>query len=83
VKFLRKGDVLYWHQLKRSGEIPGVREDVRARPQSQTRSRSCESSRSECGRREGSGMNTGSERGERGEGGGQILGRLGVFIGGQ
>lgn len=28
---LRKGDVLYWHHLQRSGEIPGVEEDERAR----------------------------------------------------
>jgi hypothetical protein len=28
---LRKGDVLYWHHLQRSGEIPGVAENKRAR----------------------------------------------------
>jgi len=28
---LRAGDVLYWHHLSRHGEIPGVREDPRAR----------------------------------------------------
>lgn len=28
---LRAGDVLYWHQLSKTGEIPGVEEDPRAR----------------------------------------------------
>lgn len=28
---LKAGDVLYWHHLQKSGEIPGVEEDVRAR----------------------------------------------------
>ena len=28
---LRAGDILYWHHLSRHGEIPGVREDPRAR----------------------------------------------------
>jgi hypothetical protein len=30
-KKLKAGDVLYWHQLVRNGEIPGVAEDKRAR----------------------------------------------------
>ena len=28
---LKAGDILYWHHLSRHGEIPGVREDPRAR----------------------------------------------------
>ncbi|KAK0241716.1 hypothetical protein EDD85DRAFT_412192 [Armillaria nabsnona] len=30
---LKPGDVLYWHHLTRQGEIPGVKEDARARQQ--------------------------------------------------
>lgn len=30
-RVLRAGDVLFWHHLARTGEIPGVREDARAR----------------------------------------------------
>jgi len=30
-KTLKKGDILYWHNLQKSGEIPGVEEDQRAR----------------------------------------------------
>ncbi|PBK74469.1 hypothetical protein ARMSODRAFT_952112 [Armillaria solidipes] len=30
---LKPGDVLYWHHLTRQGEIPGVKEDARARRQ--------------------------------------------------
>ncbi|KIM78986.1 hypothetical protein PILCRDRAFT_572927 [Piloderma croceum F 1598] len=30
-KTLKKGDILYWHNLQKSGEIPGVEEDHRAR----------------------------------------------------
>lgn len=28
---LRAGDILYWHHLKQGGEIPGARDDPRAR----------------------------------------------------
>ncbi|KAG7446206.1 uncharacterized protein BT62DRAFT_102772 [Guyanagaster necrorhizus] len=31
---LKPGDVLYWHHLMRQGEIPGMKEDVRARQRS-------------------------------------------------
>lgn len=31
VRWLKAGDVLYWHHLAKNGEIPGVQEDPRAR----------------------------------------------------
>ncbi|KAG1716645.1 hypothetical protein ID866_523 [Astraeus odoratus] len=31
IRKLRAGDMLYWHQLSKAGEIPGVEEDLRAR----------------------------------------------------
>jgi hypothetical protein len=30
-KKLKKDDIVYWHNLQKSGEIPGVEEDQRAR----------------------------------------------------
>ncbi|KAF7965242.1 hypothetical protein HWV62_44890, partial [Athelia sp. TMB] len=32
---LRQGETLYWHHLKRTGEMPGIVDDPRARPSCQ------------------------------------------------
>jgi len=88
---LRGGDVLYWHHLRRSGEIPGVCEDERARSGVGVASRDMFRVRAgvdldlKKGRKGGMGCGGGGVSGEEGKRsrGGFLVTPVGMVVGGR